>query len=66
MSETHYFPINWEFVNLDTFNVETHTLFVNVTVKIDWCIRVRWLTLAHVFEVRSAFDGAAISYKRER
>ena len=27
---------------------ETHTLFVNVSVKIDWSIHVRWLTLAHV------------------
>ena len=41
--------------------LETHITFINVTVTTDWSSRVRWLTLAHEFEVRSAFDGAVIS-----
>ena len=68
MSESHYFPSNWEFANLDTFHVifETRTLFGNLTAKIDWRIHARWLPLAHVFERRSAFGGAVISLRRER
>ena len=31
--------------------LKTHTLFVNVTVEIDWSMHVRWLTLAQEFEV---------------
>ena len=31
--------------------LKTHTLFVNVTVVIDWSMHVRWLTLAQEFEV---------------
>ena len=31
--------------------LKTHTLFVNVTVGIDWSVHVRWLTLAQEFEV---------------
>ena len=62
MSETPYVPSNLEFLT-PHFNVifETHTLFFNVTVKIDWGIHARWLALAHVFEERSAFGGAVIS-----
>ena len=30
---------------------ETHTFFVNVTVKTDWSIHVRWHSLGHVFGV---------------
>ena len=41
--------------------LEMHTLFVYVTVKIDWSSRVRWLCLPHAFEVRPAFGGAVIS-----
>ena len=46
-------------------SVETHTLFVNVTVKTDWSIHVRSLALAHVLEVMPAFAGV-ISLRRER
>ena len=37
-----------------------------MTVKMDWSMQARWVTLDHVFEVRSAFGGAVMSESRER
>ena len=61
MSETLFKPLG--VCSLNTFKVilVTPTLFVIVTVKTDWSTHVRYPTLAHVFKVRSAFDGAVIS-----
>ena len=57
MSETLHFSKQLGVFFLNTFNVlgETHTLFVSVSVKTDWSIHVRWLPLAHVFDVKPAF-----------
>ena len=41
--------------------VATHTLLVYVTVKIHRSIHVRWLTLAHVLDVRSFLTDATAS-----
>ena len=47
--------------NLMYFFKKKNTLFVNVIAKFDWSIHVRWLTLVHVFEMRSAFGGTVTS-----
>ena len=58
MYETRYFPSNLECANLNTFNFfNAHFVLVNVTEKIDWSIHVRWLTVAHVCEVKSPSGG---------